>query len=62
MFQVISHGQEGCMAQMAELLLDVESLMSLYTREAFCLNVPGHGIQKPATNDNDDDEQDTTTK
>ena len=36
------------MGQVAELLLDVESLFSLYTREAMCLNVPGKGVNKPA--------------
>ena len=37
------------MAQVAELLLDFESLFNLYTREAICLNVAGRGIQKPET-------------
>ena len=45
--QVITHGQDGIMAQVAELLLDVESLFNIYTREAVCLNVPGKGIKKP---------------
>ncbi len=57
---MISHGQDGCMAQVAELLLDVESLFNLYTREAVCLNVPGHGIKKPETDDDKDDEENTT--
>ena len=35
------------MGKVAELLLDVESLFSLYTREAMCLNVPGQGLNKP---------------
>ena len=37
------------MAQVAELLLDFESLFNLYTREAVCLNVAGRGIQKLET-------------
>ena len=53
------------MGQVAELLLDVESLFSLYTREAMCLNVPGHGLNKPAEEvakpENEENEQTTTT-
>ena len=50
--QVISNGQDGFMGQVADLLLDVESLFSLYTREAVCLGVPGKNFAsqiKPET-------------
>ena len=57
------------MGKVAELLLDVESLFSLYTREAMCLNVPGQGLNKPtekpveeiAKPESEEDEQTTTT-
>ena len=57
------------MGKVAELLLDVESLFSLYTREAMCLNIPGQGLNKPtekpaeeiAKPESETDEQTTTT-
>ena len=57
------------MGKVAELLLDVESLFSLYTREAMCLNIPGQGLNKPtekpaeeiAKPESEEDEQTTTT-
>ena len=52
------------MGQVADLLLDVESLFSLYTREAVCLGIPGKGTPspvKPETEVSEDDEQTEAT-
>ena len=52
------------MGQVADLLLDVESLFSLYTREAVCLGIPGKGTSSPAkpeTEVSEDDEQTEAT-